>query len=70
MPYQPTTAELRDAFRHGRLWWLGWSFEKAIAVPYVAQALALEVRAQRRRMEQRQGKPAPVQPALFEGRMA
>lgn len=70
MPYQPTTAELRAAFRRGRLWWLGWSFEKAMSVPYVARALALEVCAQRRRIERRQGKPAPTQPALFEGRMA
>ena len=70
MPYQPTTDELRDAFRRERLWWLGWSFEKAMRVPYVAQALAIEVRAERARIERRQGKPAPVQPALFEEGMA
>lgn len=66
MPYQPTSAELRDAFRRARLCWLGWSFGKAMSVPYVAQALANQVRAERRRIEQHQGKPAPVQPALFE----
>lgn len=66
MPYTPTTAELRAAFRRGRLWWLGWSYEKALSVPYVAQALANQVRAERVRIEQQQGKPAPMQPALFE----
>jgi hypothetical protein len=66
MAYTPTTAELRDAFRRGRLWWLGWTFQKAQSVPYVAQALANQVRAERARIEQQQGKPAPVQPALFE----
>ncbi len=59
MAYTPTTAELRDAFRRGRLWWLGWTFQKA-------QALANQVRAERARIEQEQGKPSPVQPALFE----
>ncbi len=29
MAYTPTTAELRDAFRRGRLWWLGWTFQGA-----------------------------------------
>ena len=66
MPYVPTEADLRDAFRRGRLWGLGWTFQKAMAVPYVAQALANQVRAERARIEQQQGKPAPVQPALFQ----
>ena len=70
MPYVPTEAELRDAFRRGRLRWLGWTFQKARSVPYVAQALANQVRAERARIERREGKPAPVQPALFEEGMA
>lgn len=65
MPYVPTTADLRDAFRRGRLWGLGWTFQKAVSVPYVAQALTNQVRAERARIEQQQGKPAPVQPALI-----
>ena len=69
MPYQPTTSELRDAFRRGRLWGLGWTFQKAMSVPYMAQALSNQVRAERARREQ-QGKPAPVQPVLFEETMA
>ena len=69
MPYVPTEPELRGAFRRGRLRWLGWTFQKAMSVPYVAQALANQVRADRARSEQQHGKPAPVQPALFE-RMA
>lgn len=64
-PYAPTEAELRDAFRRGRLWGLGWTFAKAMSVPYVAQALANQVRAERARREQQQGKPAPMQPALL-----
>lgn len=67
MPYQPTTNELRDAFRRGRLWGLGWTFQKAMSVPYVARALGNQVRAERKRREAMEGKPAPVQPALFEG---
>lgn len=63
MPYAPTTAELRDAFRRGRLWWLGWTFQKAMSVPYVAQALANQVRAERARQETRAGR-LPVQQSL------
>lgn len=63
MPYQPTTSELRDAFRRGRLWWLGWTFQKAMSVPYVAQALANQVRAERARIEARAGR-LPAQLSL------
>ena len=65
MSYQPTTEELRDAFRRGRLWWLGWTFEKAESVPYVAQALANQVREERRRCKARAGR-LPVQMRLEE----
>lgn len=65
MPYTPTTAELRDAFRRGRLWWLGWTFQKAMSVPYVAQSLANQVRAERRARETRAGR-LPVQMTLEE----
>lgn len=63
MPYQPTTSELRDAFRRGRLWWLGWTFQKAMSVPYVAQALANQVRAERAKLEARAGR-LPAQLSL------
>ena len=66
MPYQPTAAELHAAYRRARLWAQGWTYAKAIGVPCVAQSLANLVRAERARIEQQQGKPAPVQPALFE----
>jgi hypothetical protein len=66
MPYVPTTAELRDAFRRGRLWWLGWTFEKAQSVPYVAQRLSNQVREERRRREARSGR-LPVQMDFMEG---
>lgn len=66
MAYQPTEAELRDVFRRGRLRWLGWTFQKAMSVPYVAQALANQVRAERARIESRAGR-LPVQMELTEG---
>lgn len=66
MPYTPTTAELRDAFRRGRLRWLGWTFQKAMSVSYVAQALANQVRAERARIESRTGR-LPVQMDFMEG---
>jgi hypothetical protein len=65
MPYQPTTAELRDAFRRGRLWGLGWTFAKAMSVPYVAVALTNQVRAERKKRETRSGR-MPVQMDLME----
>jgi hypothetical protein len=39
-----------------------------MSVPCVAKCLANQVRAERVRREQQQGKPAPVQPALFYGK--
>lgn len=66
MPYQPTSAELRDAFRRARLWAAGITFAQAIAAPEVLAGMVCQVRAERARIEQHQGKPAPVQPALFE----
>lgn len=65
MSYQPTTEELRDAFRRGRLWPLGWTFERAMSVAPVAQCLANVVRAERRRREARAGR-LPVQMRLEE----
>jgi len=66
MPYTPTDAELRDAFRRGRLWWLGWTYQKAVSVPYVAQCLSNQVREERRRREARSGR-LPVQMDFMEG---
>lgn len=66
MPYTPTEPELRDAFRRGRLWWLGWTFQKAMSVPYVAKSMANQVRAERARIESRAGR-LPVQMELTEG---
>ena len=68
MPYQPTAAELHDAFRASRLWTAGITFAQAIAAPEVMAGLVCQVRAERARQAQKQGKPAPVQPALFEER--
>lgn len=65
MPYTPTTAELRDAFRRGRLWGLGWTFERAMSVAPVAQCLANVVRAERQQRENRSSR-LPVQMSLGE----
>ena len=65
MPYVPTEAELRDAFQRGRLWVLGWTFQKAMSVSYVAKSLANQVRAERRRLETRTGR-LPAQMSLTE----
>ena len=65
MSYQPTTEELRDAFRRGRLWPLGWTFERAMSVAPVAQCLANVVRAERLQRENRSGR-LPVQMSLEE----
>ncbi len=65
MPYAPTEPELRDAFRRGRLWRLGWTFAKAMSVPCVAQCIANQVRAERRARETRTGR-LPAQMRLME----
>lgn len=68
MPYTPTLTELRAAFRQARLWATGMSFHQALAAPEVLAGLICQVVAERRRLERQQGKPAPVQPALFQER--
>lgn len=65
MPYTPTLTELRAAFRQARLWATGMSFRQAMLAPEVLAGLTCQVIAERRRLEQQQGKPAPMQPALF-----
>jgi len=62
----PTLADLKRAYRDAGLWRLGMSFRQAVACPLTLKGLANCAKAERRRIEQHQGKPAPVQPALFE----
>lgn len=66
MPYHPTAAELHAAYRGARLWAAGITYAQAVAAPEVLAGLVCQVRAERARHEQQQGKPAPLQPALFE----
>jgi hypothetical protein len=53
------TQRLKDAFRETGLALLGFTFEKAVAVPMIRVALECKVKAQAK------GKPAPIQPALI-----
>ena len=53
------TQRLKAAFKETGLAFLGYSFEKALAVPMIRTALECKVKAQTK------GKPAPVQPALI-----
>jgi hypothetical protein len=56
----PTTDELRAAFeRAGVLRFRGWSFERALKVPYVAWALEKSALAHRQRHH------LPAQPRLI-----
>ena len=65
METTPTANELKRAYWRSRLWCLGMTFQQAIACPLTARGLANCVTAERRRIEQQQGKPAPSQPALI-----
>ena len=51
------TARLKDAYRRSGLALLGYSFEKALAVPSIRIALECALK------DQTKGKPAPIQPA-------
>ena len=53
------TQRLKAAFKETGLAFLGYSFEKALAVPMIRTALECKVKAQTK------GKPAPIQPALI-----
>jgi hypothetical protein len=53
------TDQLKAAYRRSGLAFLGYTFEKAMAVPVIRIALEGAVKAQTK------GKPAPVQPALI-----
>lgn len=53
------TQRMKAAYRASGLAFLGYTFERALAVPMIRTALMCAVKAQSR------GKPAPVQPALI-----
>ena len=53
------TQHLKDAYRRSGLALLGYTFERAVAVPAIRIALSCKVKSQSR------GKPAPIQPALI-----
>lgn len=56
---EPTTPELKAAFKEARLWTLGYSFEKAMQLPLIRRALALQVSATADRTQR------PEQPTLI-----
>lgn len=53
------TQRLNEAYRASGLALLGFTFERALAVPMIRITLECKVRSQHK------GKPAPVQPALI-----
>lgn len=61
---QPTTAELKQAFKASRLWVIGYSFHKAMSISAIRIALTCAAKAARRNAEQT-GRPAPAQLGLI-----
>jgi hypothetical protein len=57
-----TTAELKAAYRHGNLWMLGLTFDKAIAMQSVLRAMQADARRMRKKSEAQGG---PVQASLM-----
>lgn len=53
------TQRIKEAYMSSGLALLGYSFDRAMAVPAIRMALTCKVKAQTK------GKPAPVQPALI-----
>ena len=53
------TRHLLDAYRRARLPLLGYTFERALAVPAIRISLECAAKSQTK------GKPAPIQPALI-----
>lgn len=64
MRREPTTEELKLAYRDTGLAFLGISFERAMAVKAIRVSLACRVQGWRR-IEAQHGKPAPIQPGLI-----
>lgn len=56
---EPTTAELKEAFKASRLWVFGVTFERAIASPLVMWSLRHDVMAARKKYQ------SPLQPRLI-----
>lgn len=60
-----TERELREAYRLSGLWRDGWTFAKAVQTSAVYIALRATVKALRGKEQQKYGKPAPIQRAIF-----
>jgi hypothetical protein len=65
LTHQPTTAELKASFERCGLWRHGWTYDKAMAIECVRKSITSAAIAHRRKVERKQGKPLPVQPALI-----
>lgn len=61
---QPTIERIKAAYRKTGLSLLGISFEKAMTVPCIKTAVTCKAKAALREAE-KNGKPAPIQPALI-----
>lgn len=61
---EPTTEELKAAFRDTGLTFLGFTFERAMTVHPIRTAIACKVKAAHR-AARNNGTPAPIQPGLI-----
>lgn len=62
--HEPTTDELKAAFLDTGLTFLGYTFERAMAVRMIRTAIACKVKAAHR-AARNNGTPAPIQPGLI-----
>jgi hypothetical protein len=62
---EPTADEFRAAYVACKLRRIGVSLQKALATPSTRLALRMTAIAQRKKEQQKDGKPAPMQRALI-----
>ena len=65
MTDQPTTADLKASFHRCGLWRHGWTYDKAMAIDCIRSSITSAAKAHAKRLARKQGKPAPIQPALI-----
>lgn len=62
---EPTADEFRTAYKLCRLRRIGVSLQKALSTPSTRLALRMTAIARRKKEQQKDGKPAPIQRALI-----
>ena len=61
---EPTANDLREAYASTRLWMQGVDYERAVCNPLIRVCLR-GIAINQRRAAERNGTPAPIQPALI-----